>query len=86
MKPRLPSVPVFSVFALATLLACSDDAEVADPGGMGAGRPEAPGAAEAPAESVLQYSSPSGISDTSAVVQDSEGAPDTAAGARDPGE
>ena len=82
MKLRLGKMLLPGV-AVGTLLACSDDAELADPGGMGAGRPDTAASAEAPAESVLQYSRPSPITDTSAIVQDSIVTPGPTGAARD---
>lgn len=65
----------FLPLVAAALAGCSDDAELADPGGMGAGRPDTAGAsAEVPAESVLQYGTPDALSDTSAAVTGPGGA------------
>lgn len=84
MKLRLGNMVITAV-AIGTLFACSDDAELADPGGMGAGRPDTAASAEAPAESVLQYSRPSPITDTSAIVRDPPGPTDSTGGAGDTG-
>ena len=69
------------VVLAAAVAGCSEDAELADPGGMGAGRPDTSGSStEVPAESVLQYGPQDALTDTSAAVTGPGGArSDTAA-------
>lgn len=65
---------LFALLASAALASCSEDAELADPGGMGAGRPEAEIGSETPAESILNYAGPGALPDTGAAATGAGGA------------